>query len=88
MFKPYEIHQDGVITNGEPDADTIKRYTDKGYVFLATMPAKDFHPKAMPTDRITFFAKPIDEEAYDAYYNERNLCVESNNANPGRPTVQ
>lgn len=54
-----------VIMNGTPREEDISDYTTKGYVHLATLQASQFHPYAMDTDTIVFFAVPIDKEAYD-----------------------
>jgi hypothetical protein len=59
-----------VITNGYVDSETIESYTDKGWTFVATIPAKLIHPYACDTDKATVFSKytiveedPLYEEA-------------------------
>lgn len=60
-----DVKQVALITNGAIHPDSIANYTKKGYIMLSTMKADMFHPYAMPTDMITFFAKPIDKTVYD-----------------------
>lgn len=54
-----------VIVNGKPSEQTLLGYTEKGWNVLKVDVATKYHPYAMPTDYIVFFAKPIDKEAYD-----------------------
>ena len=50
------IEFDCVITNGYVDHDTITAMTDKGWTFVATVPAKLVHPHALDTDKATIFS--------------------------------
>lgn len=53
---------DSIITNGYVDPETIEVFTKEGHTFVCTIPAILAHPHAMPTDKLTIFAKyePID----------------------------
>jgi hypothetical protein len=57
---------DYVITNGYVDAETIAKRAEKGWTFVATLPANLMHPYALPTDKITFFVR----------YEKQNLISE------------
>jgi len=46
-----------IITNGYVGSDTIYNMTNKGWAFVATLPAKSIHPHAMETDKATIFSK-------------------------------
>lgn len=48
------IEFDWVITNGYVDKETIFKRVEKGWTFVATVPAKLIHPKACDT---TIFSK-------------------------------
>ncbi|KXY12842.1 hypothetical protein [Bacillus sp. FSL K6-0067] len=61
-----EIKMHHVIVNGKPALQTIKDYTDKGWIHLGNERADKFHPYALDTDTVMFFAKLIDKEKYDA----------------------
>lgn len=45
-----------IITNGYVSAETISSMTDKGWVFVCTVPAKTVHPHALDTDKATIFS--------------------------------
>ena len=51
------VETECVITNGYVSPDTIEAMTDKGFLFVATVPAQAVHPFALPTDKATFFAR-------------------------------
>jgi hypothetical protein len=51
------IKFDSIITNGYIDIDTILGWTNKGWKFVTTIPAKQVHPHAMDTDKLTIFSK-------------------------------
>lgn len=69
-IKREDVKQSCVITNGKPHIDTIKGYEEAGYIHLKTDKANKYHPYAVDTDYISFFAKPIDKEKYDNYMDE------------------
>lgn len=66
-WKPVDIVTNHVITNGKPHPETYEAIKNVGAVILHEGPAKEFHPKAMPTDIIVFYAKPIDTQEYDEW---------------------
>ncbi len=51
------IELDCVITNGYVGRDTILSMLDKGWMFVATVPAKLIHPHALDTDKASIFSK-------------------------------
>lgn len=51
------IEFDWVITNGHVDVDTISSRSEKGWDFVATIPAKLIHPHALDSDKATVFSK-------------------------------
>jgi hypothetical protein len=71
-----DVKQSCLITNGEPHKDTIKGYEEAGHILLKTEKANKYHPYAMDTDCISFFAKPIDKEKYDSYMDEFRKTIE------------
>ncbi|MGX5581924.1 hypothetical protein [Bacillus cereus] len=46
-----------LITNGNPTIETLQGYANKGYRFIATRNADEYHPYALEGDKISFFAK-------------------------------
>jgi hypothetical protein len=64
MSNKIEVHH--VIVNGKPDESTIKDYTDNGWIAVGIDRADKFHPYALNSDSIVFFAKPINKEYYDS----------------------
>lgn len=46
-----------VITNGYVDVTTLSHYMERGWTFVTTLPAKQVHPHALPTDKVTIFSK-------------------------------
>jgi hypothetical protein len=67
---PTDIQMHGVILNGEPHAQTLKEYSERGYQILKIDKAKKYHPYATETDTILFVAKPMDKLAYDKHMEE------------------
>ncbi|QQO41467.1 hypothetical protein 015DV004_252 [Bacillus phage 015DV004] len=51
------IEFDVVITNEYACKDSIKGRIDKGWTFVATVPAKMVHPYALESDKATIFSK-------------------------------
>lgn len=64
------IQMKHVITNGPSDTRTLIGYEDEGWILIGTMMAKSFHPYALNTDMVSFFAKPINKEALDKELDE------------------
>ncbi|MDE1383296.1 hypothetical protein PVN32_22545 [Bacillus paralicheniformis] len=48
---------DVVITREYADKESIAGRTDKGWTFVATVPAKMVHPYALESDKATIFCK-------------------------------
>lgn len=71
--RPSDIITKELITNGEPYESTLEGYAVNGFIVVASLPAKDFHPYATDSDILTIFAKPINKEAYDDAMREFNL---------------
>ncbi len=46
-----------LITNGYVSKETLEGYTNKGWTFVATVPAKSIHPFATDEDKATIFSK-------------------------------
>jgi len=46
-----------IITNGYISKETLEGYTNKGWTFVATVPAKNIHPYATDQDKATIFSK-------------------------------
>ncbi|MDB5083963.1 MAG: hypothetical protein JWN30_849 [Bacilli bacterium] len=60
----FEIEQTHIIING-PLFDTVGQYRKNGWTVLSIVPAKEYHPYAVETDNLIFFARPINKEKYE-----------------------
>jgi hypothetical protein len=65
-----------VITNGYVAADTIRGFTEKGWKFVATVPAKLVHPHACETDKATIFSKYNPYPKYEEVAQASEPCEE------------
>lgn len=73
MKRYWEIQQKHLITNGHPDKETLENYARSGFILLNVSPATKYHPYAMESDCISFFAKPLIKDEYDKGKNEWNV---------------
>ncbi|MCY9274576.1 hypothetical protein [Bacillus haynesii] len=51
------IEFDVVITREYADKESVARRIEKGWTFVATLPAKTVHPYALESDKATIFSK-------------------------------
>ena len=77
---------DSIITSGYVAPDTMKYFSDKGYTFVCTVPAKLAHPYAVDTDKLSIFSR-YTEPDIDKTNQGKTMDIKSDEQalKPGQP---